>query len=133
MTITSKVRKADGTLVRILPDGTEDVLVPRPIRPMTEEEILADALSDPDNPPLTEDELKRMRPVALSKRIRWKLGLGREGFATRFGIPLETVTAWERHEIEPDAVAKAYLAVIAADPESVDRALRSQTVDKAAE
>ena len=90
-------------------------------------------MSDSDNPPLTDEELKRLRPAALSKRVRWMLGLGREGFAARFGIPLEMVTAWERHEIEPDAVAKAYLAVIAADPESVDRALQARTAPKAAE
>lgn len=30
---------------------------------MTEEEIEANALSDPDNPPLTDEELARLRPV----------------------------------------------------------------------
>jgi hypothetical protein len=30
---------------------------------MTEEEIEANALSDPDNPPMTEEELARMRPA----------------------------------------------------------------------
>jgi putative transcriptional regulator len=46
-----KIRKSDGKLVRIHPDGREEVLRKRPIRPMTDEEIEAAARSDPDNPP----------------------------------------------------------------------------------
>jgi hypothetical protein len=35
---------------------------PKSFRDMTEEEIMAAALSDPDNLPLTEEELRRLRP-----------------------------------------------------------------------
>lgn len=89
---------------------------------MTDEERHVAALSDPDNPPLTDEQLARMRPVALAKRIRWKLGLSREEFARRYQLPVETVRAWERHEAEPDATARAYLHVIEREPETVARA-----------
>ena len=38
---------------------------PQPIRPTPEEDaaITAAALSDPDNPPMTDEELARMRPI----------------------------------------------------------------------
>ena len=49
---------------------------------MTEEEIEANALSDPDNPPLTDEELARMRPVPNPRRIRERLKLTQEQFAT---------------------------------------------------
>lgn len=37
---------------------------------MTEEEIVANALSDPDNPPMTEAQLKNMRPFKRPITIR---------------------------------------------------------------
>ncbi len=44
-----------------LPQFTDEELAR--LDAMTEEEIEANALSDPDNPPLTDEELARMRPV----------------------------------------------------------------------
>jgi Ca2+-binding EF-hand superfamily protein len=35
---------------------------------MTDEEIEAAARSDPDNPPLTDEELKNLRPVRKTRR-----------------------------------------------------------------
>jgi len=37
---------------------------------MTEEEIERNALEDPDNPPLTSDELARMEPVRPEDRVK---------------------------------------------------------------
>jgi putative transcriptional regulator len=101
---------------------------------LTDDEVLAAALDDPDNPPMTEEELRRLRPVAKSKRIRWKLKLSREDFAARYRIPLDVVTSWERYTSEPDAVAAAYLDAIMGDPNGVLRALQSgAATPKAAE
>lgn len=122
-TITAKVRKSDGKLVRIFPDGREEVLPERPMRPMTEDEIHAAALSDPDAQPLTEEQLKRMKRVAPVKRVRWSLGLTQEEFAARYQIPLGTLRDWEQRRTEPDQPTRAYLKVIANDPEGVRRAL----------
>jgi putative transcriptional regulator len=93
---------------------------------MTDKDITAAALSDPDNPPLTEAELARMRPVARSKRIRRQLGLTQEQFAECFQIPLGTLRDWEQHRTVPDAPAKAYLAAIAGAPDLVLEALQRE-------
>jgi putative transcriptional regulator len=121
--ITAKVRKSDGKLVRVYPDGREEILPERPIRPMTEEEIYAAALSDPDNPPRTQEQLKRMKRVPRVKTIRRALGLTQEEFAARYHIPLGTLRDWEQGRTEPDQPTRAYLQVIATDPEGVRRAL----------
>jgi putative transcriptional regulator len=92
---------------------------------MTDEEIQAAARSDPDNPPLTPAQLKRMRRISPAKHLRWKLGLSQAEFAKRFRIPLGTLRDWEQHRSEPDQAAQAYLKVIAADAGFVERALAS--------
>jgi len=124
-TIVAK-RLADGTLVQILPDGAVRTLTDDTdrLRAMTDEQIGAAALGDPDNPPLTDERLRRMRPVPRVRIIRRALGLDRAEFASRFRIPLETIAAWEEGRAEPDAPARAYLAIIARDAEAVRRLLK---------
>jgi putative transcriptional regulator len=58
--------------------------------------------------------------------MRRVLGLTREEFATRYQIPLGTLRDWEQGRTEPDQPARAYLRVIASDPEAVRRALDRQ-------
>jgi len=116
----------DGTLHRVMPDGTEVPMPdPGPIPPMTEAEIHAAALADPDAQPLTEENLARMRPVPRAKTLRRALGLTQEEFAARFQIPLGTLRDWEQGRAEPDQPARAYLKVIAIDAEAVRRALEA--------
>jgi putative transcriptional regulator len=91
---------------------------------MTDEQAHVAALNDPDAQPLTERDLARMRPVPRVKTMRRTLGLTQEEFATRFQIPLGTLRDWEQGRAEPDQPARAYLKVIAGDPEAVQRALR---------
>lgn len=99
---------------------------------LTDEEAEARARADPDAPPTPEH--KTLRRAALSKRIRLKLVLSEKEFAERYHIPPDTLAAWERHKSEPDAVAKAFLDAIAADPEGVARALeKSAKKSEAAE
>lgn len=86
----------------------------------------AAALGDPDAQPLTEDSLARMRPVPRTKTMRRALGLTQEAFAMRYHIPLGTLRDWEQGRSEPDQTARAYLAVIAHDPENVSRAFEGQ-------
>ena len=92
-----------------------------PLRAMTDDEVMAAALSDPDAQPLTPDDFKRMKRVARAKIIRQALGLTQEEFAARFRIPLGTLRDWEQGAAEPDAAAKAYLHVIARNPKAVIR------------
>ena len=76
-------------------------------------------------PELTEAELRRFKPVALAKQIRWKLKLSQVAFAKKYKIPLGTLRDWEQHRSEPDEAAKSYLQVIGGDPE-VSRFLRKK-------
>ncbi len=121
-------RLPDGSLVQVLPDGTTRPFPPdetnwAALRAMTDEEIEAAALADPDNPPLTPERQAHLRPVPQVKVMRRALHLTQEEFAARFCIPLGTLRDWEQGKSEPDQAARAYLAVIARDPEAVRRAL----------
>jgi len=51
---------------------------------MTEEEVMAAALSDPDNPPLTAETAAVRRRVPQARVIRRALHLTQEEFAGRF-------------------------------------------------
>jgi putative transcriptional regulator len=63
---------------------------------MTEAERHAAALSDPDNRPLAEADMKRMKRTPRAKIIRRALGLSQEDFAARYRIPLGTLRDWEQ-------------------------------------
>ena len=91
--------------------------------PMTEDEVMIAALSDPDNLPSTPEQLSRMRRMSIAKRVRWQLKLSQEQFAERFGIPIGTLRDWEQHRSKPDAAAESYLKVIAKNPKAVMKAL----------
>lgn len=84
---------------------------------MTDEEITAAALADPDNPPLTDEQLAQFRRPSLAMKVRHKLRKSREAFAAAYGIPLETLQAWERHQAEPTEVELTYLRLIEREPE----------------
>jgi putative transcriptional regulator len=110
-----------------MPDGTE-VPVPDagPLVPMTEEEISEAARRDPDARPITDEEFRRARKVPRIKTLRRALALTQEEFAARYHIPLGTLRDWEQGRSEPDRPARAYLTVIARDPEGVRRALEAK-------
>jgi putative transcriptional regulator len=122
-------RLPDGRIVQVMPDGSTRPFDGRSdwdrIMAMTDEEIEANARSDPDNPPLTADELARLRPALTPKAIRERLDMSQEAFAARFAIPLESVRAWERGDERPTGAARTLLRVIAREPEAVLRALAS--------
>jgi putative transcriptional regulator len=121
-TITAKIR-SDGKVVEVLEDGSEREFPAVPLRPMTEEEIVAAAAADPDARPMTPEELRSSQRVPRTKILRRALGMTQEEFAVRFHIPLGTLRDWEQGRCEPDQPARAYLTVIARDPEGVQRAL----------
>ncbi len=43
--------------------------------------------------------------------------MGQETFCATYGIPPDTLRAWERHEAEPSPTELAYLRVIEREPE----------------
>ena len=74
---------------------------------MTPEAVERAALADPD----------------ATKIIRRALELTQEEFAAHYHIPLGTLRDWEQGRSEPDQPARAYLTLIARDPDHVSRTL----------
>ena len=93
------------------------------LRPMTTEAVEEAARADRDAHPLTPNDLKRMKRTPQAKIIRRALALTQEEFAVRYHIPLGTLRDWEQGRAEPDQPTRAYLKVIARDPERVERLL----------
>src|SRR5215470_6645731 len=119
-------RRNDRSLVRVRPDGTEASSPDRTdwerLRRMTDDEVEAAALADPDARPMSPQERHSARRVPRTKTLRRALGLTQEEFAARYHIPLGTLLDWEQGRCESDQPARAYLTVIARDPEGARRA-----------
>jgi len=103
----NKQTRPGGTVVEVLEDGTERPFPKTPLRPMTDAEWQA------------------ARKVPRAKTLRRALGMTQEEFAARFQIPIGTLRDWEQGRAEPDQPARAYLKVIAADAQAVQRALEA--------
>ena len=120
----------DGSFVEMLPNGSTRPVEDRTdwarLDAMTDEEIEVNAASDLDNPPLTDEELSRMRRVPNPREIRARLHLTQEQFAERFHLRLGTIRDWEQGKKQPDSAAKVLLRVIDKDPEAVERALAAR-------
>ena len=95
-------------------------------KPMSPEAIEKAARADRDAQPLTEADLKRMRRTPRAKIIRRALELTQEEFAARYHIPLGTLRDWEQGRTEPDQPARAYLTLIASDPDHVNKILNQK-------
>ncbi|PPQ30919.1 transcriptional regulator [Rhodopila globiformis] len=90
---------------------------------MTDEQVHAAAMADPDARPMTDAEFADAPRVPRARTLRRALGLTQEEFAARFHIPLGTLRDWEQGRAEPDQTARAYLRAIAGDAEAVQHAL----------
>jgi putative transcriptional regulator len=94
------------------------------VKALTEEQIYAAALSDPDAQPIpagTEEELEKLglKKLVSVKRLRDRLGLTQDEFAASYRIPVGTLRDWEQGRKRPDAPARAYLKVIDRGPQTV--------------
>ena len=97
---------------------------------LTDAEVHDAAMNDPAARPLTDEEFARARRVPRTRTLRRVLGLTQEEFALRYHIPLGTLRDWEQGRCDPDQTAKAYLHVIARDPEGVSRLLNRKQQDR---
>ena len=91
---------------------------------LTEEQIHAAALSDPDAQPLplgSDEEMAKLGLIRIPnvKKLRERLGMTQEAFSAAYRIPIGTLRDWEQGRKRPDAPARAYLTVIARNPEAV--------------
>ena len=128
-TITTVERLSNGATVQVMSDGSKIPMQSETdwvrLNTMTEAEIEAAALSDPDNLPVDDEQLKRFKRVPNPKEIRQKLHLTQEQFAIKFHVPLGTLRDWEQGAKQPDTAARSYLQVIAKIPQLVMQALES--------
>ena len=97
---------------------------------LTDEEVIARAMTDPDNKPLTDADLARMKRRPRAYIVRRALRMTQEEFAEAYRIPVGTLRDWEQGRTEPDQANRAYLKVIAVDPEFVRRALAQRPGQK---
>jgi putative transcriptional regulator len=93
------------------------------VEAMTDDEVIAAALSDPDAQPLTDEQLARMRRVSRVKVLRQRLDMTQVQFAEAFHLPITTLRDWEQHRSTPDAPARALLLAIERDPQAMRRLL----------
>lgn len=98
------------------------------INALTDEEVTAAALSDPDAQPLTPEQLAGMRRVSRVKLLRQRLAMTQERFAEAFHLPITTLRDWEQGRSTPDAPARALLLAIERDPEAMRRLLAGTAV-----
>ena len=122
---TTTVRlEPNGRMMRQTETGWEEV-VREPLPPVDPD---FEPAYDPENPPLTDTQLAGMKRISPAKHLRFRLGLSQQEFAARYQIPIGTLRDWEQHRSEPDAPARAYLKVIAADPQGVAEKLEINVV-----
>ena len=90
---------------------------------MSDEEASRNALDDPDNPPVDAFPEGTLEPVFRPQWIRRRLGMSQREFAETFGLSVRSLQQWEQGRSEPGRAVRAYLRVIAVDPDAVRRAL----------
>jgi putative transcriptional regulator len=98
---------------------------------MTDAEITAAALSDPDNPPWTEDEMARVAAARRVQAVRRRTGLSQARFAAEYRINVGRLRDLEQGRTQPDSALLAYLAVIEREPDVVKRVLAAESATAA--
>jgi len=92
---------------------------------MSAAEIHQAALSDADARPLPDRDTVGLTKLVNVKKLRQRLGQTQEEFAATYRIPVGTLRDWEQRRKRPDAPARAYLQVIAQNPEAVAALLQN--------
>jgi putative transcriptional regulator len=134
---TPRLSKGDMSKITIRTTADETVVDgpaaaysgPQVSEPQASEQLLPGPERTPDEAPAREGralERVRTRPVSRVKTVRRALGLTQEEFAARYGIPVGTLRDWEQGRTEPDQPARAYIRVIASNPEWVSQALAAE-------
>ena len=98
--------KADGRLVEILPDGSEQPIASDP-------QVIAAAAHR-----AARSEDSRTLDASYARTVRGRTGLTQAAFAARIGVPVETVRNWEQGKRSPRGPARALLKVIEEAPDA---------------
>jgi putative transcriptional regulator len=109
--------KADGRIVEVLPDGSEQPLPRR----------LADIAQQMRGAPAAGGATARnsaRADAAYARGVRARTKLTQAEFAARIGVPLETVRNWEQGKRSPRGPARALLKLIEKVPDIAFAVLR---------
>jgi putative transcriptional regulator len=98
--------KADGRLVEVLPDGSEQAIA-------TDPQSIAAAAHR-----AARSEDARTQDATYARNVRGGTGLTQAAFAARIGVPGETVRNWEQGKRSPRGPARALLKVIEQAPDA---------------
>jgi putative transcriptional regulator len=126
-TVTSKQRPAAATLPT---DGGMDW---ERFDALTDSEVHAAALADPDAQPWTEADLAAAKPVPLMHLARLKARLSPEAFAETYHFALDDVLTYEKADAKPPKPVQALLHLIIEDPKGVAEKLAKVRPPVAAE
>lgn len=119
--------KADGRLVEVLADGTEQVIARTAAAPPAEAaaEPVADARVVLAPPGAASRTGGQGSDAVYAKGIRARANLTQAEFAARIGVPIETVRNWEQGKRSPRGPARALLKVIDQVPQVAFAVLNS--------
>jgi putative transcriptional regulator len=112
--------KADGRIVE-LRDGQEFPLAPGVAPAIPDMPGLASAM-----PELASAAPCEAAALPAVRDLRRRAQLTQTEFASRLGVPVETIRNWEQGKRAPRGPARALLAVIAHSPDTVFAALASE-------
>jgi putative transcriptional regulator len=79
--------------------------------------------NDPEDRDVSVAGLKRAHMGRRFRRLRHKLAMTQDQFATTYGIPLASLRQYEMARYMPPPATRAYLKVIEAEPEVVKRVI----------
>lgn len=80
--------------------------------------------ADPEDRDVSPAGLERGLAGRRIRRLRHRLRLSQSAFATRYGIPVANLRQYEIGRVLPPAAVRAYLDVIAEEPDMTAEALR---------
>ena len=92
-------------------------------------EIMIAIPADPNDPEDFDVSVAGLERGLMGRRIRQlraKLGLSQDRFAKAYGIPLANIRQYEIGRHMPPPAVRAYLAVIAAEPERAAKAVAAR-------
>jgi putative transcriptional regulator len=101
------------------------------LKDVSEAKAEAQAAADVDNPPLSEQQLRRMALAREVRLVREKTGLSQPQFAARFHIGLARLRDFEQARSEPDFVVRVFLRMIQEDPGRAERLVKLVERDSA--